>query len=487
MYLIRSVFIATCLWVANFTLAAEWSDLTGKTARAQVLTFSTDSKPPASWYFIPDRQKDGGVLLQYTDAAVLGSFIKALQVADGAGLMEVKGRVHARLEGGEWQSWPLALNTAGALHLKANGKAFALPATFGGIVKAQATVLLEAVQVAVASDTKNAGIPTGKLVITGTDTPRLTKPLVPQALFDNTRLTEFKGVEENKNGLNPRPPFDIKQEKFSVWIPSNYTDTEAFGLYVWMTPGDGAPSLPQEWQAVFEEKKLIWIGAHETGNKEDVFRRVRLAQEARLIGLRNFNIDPRRIYGSGFSGGGRMISWMLSKMPLQDWTGTVHFAGCDPLAANIPIIGRTDIVQFGNIPDPGALEHVRKQVPMFLIQGADDKVNFGSPNVLAWGEKEHLMIKARIIPGLAHSVPKDPAVIREAIEFLDLSRRCGTDETSAAPLPDLVTRAIESLSKLAATNPAGARQQAASIWDRYPEARTNQGFLTLLESLEKWP
>jgi predicted esterase len=473
--------------VASVASGAEWSDLTGKPVRTQVLCFSTDPKPPASWYFIPDRQKEGGVLLQYTDAAVLGSFIKALQVADGAGLTELKGRVHARLEGGEWQSWPLAVNTGGALHLKANGKAYVLPATFGGIVKTQAAALLEAVPTALVGEIKSAAVPKGKMIINGSDTPRLAKPLVPMELIDGIALTEFKGLGENKNGLTHRPAFDIKQEKFSVWVPANYSDTEAFGLYVWMTPGEGAPSFPPEWQAVFEEKRLIWIGAHETGNKEDAFRRNRLAQEARLAGLRNFNIDPKRIYGSGFSGGSRMISWMLAKAPPQDWTGTVHFAGIDPLAESIPMIARTDIVHFGNKPEAGALEFVRKNVRMFLVQGADDKVNTSTPHVLAWGEKEHLMMKGRIIPGLGHAVPKDPAIIREAIEFLDLPRKGGREDTTTSTLPELVTRAIESLSKLAATNPAGARQQAALVWERYPEARTNQGFLTIIESLEKWP
>jgi hypothetical protein len=487
LYLMRLThFLPVALWAITHALsqAADWPDLTGKPSRAQVLSFSMNVKPPLAWYFIPDRQKANGVLLQYTDAAILTNFLKSLSSADGSGLTELKGCLHARLEGGEWQSWPLAINATGVIHLNANGKAFALTPTFVAMVKTQAPALLES-KSAVASDSKSSVPPKGKMLIKGSDAPRLAKPFIPKEVFEKTLLMEFKGTGENRGGYTPRPAFDVKMENFSAWVPSNYTDEEAFGLLVWITPGEGAPTFPQEWQSVFEDKKLIWIGAHETGNKEETQRRARLAGEARLIGLRNFHIDTQRIYASGFSGGGGMISWILSTTPEQ-WTGTVHFAGVYPLAQGLKVL-ETNEPYMGFTPEPKAWDYIRKNVRMFLIQGEDDKSARGTTSVLAWGEREHLMMKGRIIPGLAHAVPKDPAIIREAIEFLDLPRNNSGESADSAKLPDLINRSIENLQKLVSTNPTGARQQAASIWERYPEARTSGDLLKVLETLEKWP
>lgn len=199
------------------------------------------------------------------------------------------------------------------------------------------------------------------------------------------------------------------------------------------------------------------------------------------MGLRNFNIDPERIYGSGFSGGSRIISWMLAQ-GLKEWTGTVHFAGFDALAESVPYVGKPGFVHYGQVPVPGALNYLRDHVRAFLIQGADDKVNDSVPSVLSWGEQERLQMKGLLIPNWAHKVPPDAGPIREAIDFIE----AGVPETAEPELPDLVVRGIEMLEQTSVSDRATARVQAANAWQRFPVVRTHPRFLKVLETLEQW-
>ena len=71
------------------------------------------------------------------------------------------------------------------------------------------------------------------------------------------------------------PPFSIGMEKFDIIVPKKYKKGDPHGLFIWVSPSD-APALSPEWEAVLAEKKLIFIGAHNSGNKRDVFARMRV-------------------------------------------------------------------------------------------------------------------------------------------------------------------------------------------------------------------
>jgi hypothetical protein len=79
------------------------------------------------------------------------------------------------------------------------------------------------------------------------------------------------------------PAYDVKKELFDLRMPKNYREGTPHGLFIWISAGD-KPSIPAEWEAVLDEKKLIFIGAHKSGNPRSVFDRMRLAIDA------NYNV-----------------------------------------------------------------------------------------------------------------------------------------------------------------------------------------------------
>jgi hypothetical protein len=119
--------------------------------------------------------------------------------------------------------------------------------------------------------------------------------------------------------------YDVAKETFEILVPKDYKATEPHGLFIWIS-ASGTPAIPKEWEAVLAEKKLIFIGARNSGNPRDIFDRMRMAVDANFNLRKLFNVDGRRVYVSGFSGGSRVAS-MLGVCFGEMFSGTVCFMG----------------------------------------------------------------------------------------------------------------------------------------------------------------
>ena len=86
------------------------------------------------------------------------------------------------------------------------------------------------------------------------------------------------------------------------------------------------PSIPEDWEKVLSEHKLLAIAAYHSGNRRNPASRMQLAVDAAFNMRRRFNITPRRVYISGVSGGGRVASM-------------VGIAYADVFAGTFPIVG----------------------------------------------------------------------------------------------------------------------------------------------------
>ena len=81
-----------------------------------------------------------------------------------------------------------------------------------------------------------------------------------------------------------------------------------------------------------ERLKLIFIGAHKSGNPRSVFDRMRLAIDANYNARQIANIDPARVYVSGLSGGARVAMGLALGSP-QIIAGVVASSAGAPVAA----------------------------------------------------------------------------------------------------------------------------------------------------------
>ncbi len=162
--------------------------------------------------------------------------------------------------------------------------------------------------------------------------------------------------------------YDVTKESFSLLVPKGYKKEVPHGLFVWVSPGASA-GIPKEWEQVLADKKLIFIGARNSGNPRDVFDRMRMAVDANhnLRGM--FNVDERRVYVSGFSGGSRVAS-MLGVCYADMFTGAVCFMGVNFYE---PVVGDDKMMyQARYIPDDDILGIAKKECRYVFLTGEKD-------------------------------------------------------------------------------------------------------------------
>jgi predicted peptidase len=100
------------------------------------------------------------------------------------------------------------------------------------------------------------------------------------------------------------PLGDDETVTWRVHVPRSYHPDTPAGLVVYISP-TASGQLRSDWQPVLEEYNLIWVSAHESGNRTPTKRRILYATLAPYVAADMYEIDPERVYLSGFSGGGK--------------------------------------------------------------------------------------------------------------------------------------------------------------------------------------
>ena len=126
--------------------------------------------------------------------------------------------------------------------------------------------------------------------------------------------------------------YTLAKEKFQVIVPETYTNDLSWGLFVWISPGH-EPGIPNDWPAVLAKHKLLFVSPYNAGNDRNpanrpsgTVERFRLALDGSYNMRLRYRISPKRIYVSGFSGGGRVAS-MLGVAFSDVFTGTIPICG----------------------------------------------------------------------------------------------------------------------------------------------------------------
>ncbi len=218
-------------------------------------------------------------------------------------------------------------------------------------------------------------------------------------------------------------PYDVRKETFEVLVPKAYKKSVPHGLFIWISAGS-TPAIPKEWEAVLAERQIIFIGARSSGNNRDIFDRFRLAVDANVNMREHFNIDGRRVYVSGFSGGARVAS-VLGVAFGEMFSGTAAFMGVNFYT---DITGTDHKVYGANyIPDDTVLPLAKKACRYVLVTGEKD---FNRPNTLGvlengFRKEGFANVTAFDIPGLAHAMP-GPEWLKKALDYLDEGKPAAT-------------------------------------------------------------
>lgn len=188
--------------------------------------------------------------------------------------------------------------------------------------------------------------------------------------------------------------------EWAVYVPESYDPESPAGLLVFISPTDSG-RMPGRYRPVLDDSNLIWIGAHHSGNRVRVARRIGLALLATAIADSNYRIDPSRVYVSGFSGGGRTASAVALEYA-QLFTGAIYICG----------------VNFWDGRRPRQLDRVRDNRYVFLT-GSEDFNRSETRRVhRAYRRADVDNVMLLEVAGMDHRMPP-PEDLAQAITFLD--------------------------------------------------------------------
>jgi hypothetical protein len=211
------------------------------------------------------------------------------------------------------------------------------------------------------------------------------------------------------------PAYDLTKETYDLLVPKSYKSTVPHGLLIWISAGNDV-KIPKEWEAILAEKKLIFIGARNSGNPRNLFDRARLAIDANVNMRDRYNIDGRRVYVSGFSGGSRVAS-MVGVAFGEMFSGALCCMGVNFYT---DVLGTDNLVyRLNYIPDDEVLALSKKFCRYVLYTGSKD---FNRPNTLGafQGFKKEGFPNVEVfdIPEQGHSFP-NAAWFKKGLDYLD--------------------------------------------------------------------
>jgi len=214
--------------------------------------------------------------------------------------------------------------------------------------------------------------------------------------------------------------FDLAKENFQLIVPFSYNHTNPWGVFIWISPGDTA-SIPADWEPVLAGRKLLFVGALKSGNPRNIFDRVRLAVAANTAMRARFNVDGRRVYVSGHSGGGRVAS-MVGVAYADMFSGTIPFMGVN-FYENITAGDGKTTYGANFIPDDEVLAIAKKFCRYALVTGEKDFNRAGTKTVFEQGYKKEGFTSVTYfeVPGQGHGLPS-AKWLEQGLDFLDAGK-----------------------------------------------------------------
>lgn len=256
--------------------------------------------------------------------------------------------------------------------------------------------------------------------------------------------------------------YELAKETFQVYVPADYTGETPYGLLVWINAGpDG--HIPQDWLDMLDKHKLIAIGADNSGNDREVWTRMGLALDAAHNMRQKYNLDPRRIYVGGGSGGGRTSS-QLGVCFADAFAGGYYMIGVNFYRIMRPEGSKTGHWRAGYMPPPKEVLTLAKQRTRHVLLTGDNDPNREQTQVYARGfEQEGFKYVTYIqVPDMGHAMP-DAQWFEKGIVALDAPLASLRTEDFAPTGPS--TRPAVAVAKPTSPPPAKTRPAAAPAED----------------------
>ena len=184
-------------------------------------------------------------------------------------------------------------------------------------------------------------------------------------------------------------------------VPKNYDPSKPAGAIVfvgWAEWGGGKKA----WNAVLEDRNVIWIGLIAGGDKKPINERMLRAILAEAVLAREYKIDPERYYLFGYSGGAHIAAMLATSKP-ETFKGALYYAAA---------------LSWGK-KQPPKIELMRQNRYVFMAGALDDdrrKIMSASEKYRKAGIENTKMVTVantdRKFPGVSY--------FDDAVEYLDL-------------------------------------------------------------------
>lgn len=207
---------------------------------------------------------------------------------------------------------------------------------------------------------------------------------------------------------------NLDEERFAIRVPKDYHPRAPVGALVWVHGEGDLEPLPQV-LASADKLGLAVVSVALAGNARITPDRYQLMFDALQTLRERVHIDPRRIYITGISGGGKVAGILACCFP-------------DVFCGSVPIIGMEmyEGVPLGNgmwsasaFDKPGsALFGLLKTRRMAAITGSQEPNQYQIRRSLAVLKRDGVPTRLFDIQGLKHVMP-DEEVVTEAIDWID--------------------------------------------------------------------
>lgn len=225
------------------------------------------------------------------------------------------------------------------------------------------------------------------------------KPDIQFGQFEVSRtpaqLVDLVGSESMLDPLDDDEPISWR-----MYVPETYDSSKPAGLMVYISPTSSG-EIQGDWRPVIDAENLIWIGANRSGNRTRTNKRILLATLAPYLASESYEIDPDRVYLSGFSGGGKAAG-LASVHLARLFKGAIFICGAESWSDVEP-------------------EQLLTAAPnrYVFVTGSRDFNNTLTRRVHRKFERAGLVnSKLMVISGMEHSTP-DAEHFREAMLYLD--------------------------------------------------------------------
>lgn len=217
----------------------------------------------------------------------------------------------------------------------------------------------------------------------------------------------------------PQLTRELHKERIRIRLPqgdsSDQDNPLPPGLLVWISPTPNG-QIPRIFAKACDELNLIAIGVDNNGNEQQITDRLQNHLDSIATVAAKFQIDERRIYATGMSGGGRCTSIFQQTFP-EIFMGSVPIVGLD--SYHKTPTGNPGLFWEARFGRPSAQSFkLLKDRRIAAITGSMD---FNAPEMKTRSQqmkRDGLNIRLDIIEGMGHTMPDEDQFL-DALAWVD--------------------------------------------------------------------